>query len=413
MKKWKCLFVSMCLTFCFLGATGQIVLPHEDYPQQAQNYLWQQDSWILNLQITYTYNPAGQVTSLVRQYTNPGMPDQRELNTYQEDGSLSQKIHQEKMGAGDWNNVSRERYTWEDESTYFEYYENWEGAWVVEWANRQEHVYNGQLISQTTVSRDDDGSGNYVNQIRYLYAYNGQGRMAEEITMTWDTGVWVNSFRIQFFWTAGGDMDYQLTDSWNGSEWEPMTRTEWDHLDNGGFYYLISAWDESTESYLESMRVRQENDSHRNQTLMTSESKVLDDWMMVTGHQYTNTYVNDHLTERITDMYSFGGSWVHTQKDLFSAFASLGMDDPDMLNPGWRVFPNPTQGLVHLQSVQAIDKPVNCQLLDSQGNVISERQYVSHTPVRHWDLSDLPAGTYFFIIRESQQAPVVKPIVIQ
>jgi len=95
----------------------------------------------------------------------------------------------------------------------------------------------------------------------------------------------------------------------------------------------------------------------------------------------------------------------------------VGVDGKSFItspNPELRVYPNPTSGMVTLSINPENETVLNMDLVNSTGQVVKQKQYNTNGVVftQNIDLSDLPNGMYFVVLRTDRgmvsQARVIK-----
>jgi hypothetical protein len=79
------------------------------------------------------------------------------------------------------------------------------------------------------------------------------------------------------------------------------------------------------------------------------------------------------------------------------------------LPPGLTIFPNPTGGMLYLESDRPGLWPLRCRIFSAQGQLLLERNLPGNGPL---DLSRLPAGNYLLQLRSEKQTWVGRISVI-
>ena len=91
----------------------------------------------------------------------------------------------------------------------------------------------------------------------------------------------------------------------------------------------------------------------------------------------------------------------------FEANPVTGLDMlPETLS--WRIFPNPTSGVVFLEFGKPLEKPVNVQVFNAFGVMVAERSFSSGLEKGEVDLSLLPGGAYWVQIGTGNGALMLK-----
>lgn len=81
---------------------------------------------------------------------------------------------------------------------------------------------------------------------------------------------------------------------------------------------------------------------------------------------------------------------------------------PDLKNHGLLLFPNPTNGLLHVKSVVPLDRPLLASVCTLEGRVIREAEIAGEGVI---DLSDVPSGIYL-LRTVVQEYPVIRRICV-
>lgn len=87
----------------------------------------------------------------------------------------------------------------------------------------------------------------------------------------------------------------------------------------------------------------------------------------------------------------------------------------ELLDPtGWSLFPNPSPGLVRLQTEQAIIGEINLELIDLLGRQLWQQRLTNYSPTLDMELdwTDLAAGSYRLLLR-TETGLLVLPVIRQ
>lgn len=191
---------------------------------------WNSGSWNTARQTTYTNTVDGNIDNIVGQngdgtnWTN----NNKSLWTYNEDGSIATMTNQLWVG-GAWQNQSISHYAYNDAGKVTDILiENWNagtGAWQTylqqnytlnnageptevlmqlydtageTWTDysKQTNTYAGGLLSYYLV--EIRVGGNWVNSTEVNRAFDGQGRVTQEIYNLWNGSEWGASSRITY-----------------------------------------------------------------------------------------------------------------------------------------------------------------------------------------------------------------------
>ncbi|MCD6331708.1 MAG: T9SS type A sorting domain-containing protein [Bacteroidales bacterium] len=392
-----------------------------DYPRHAEQYLWSDESWAQSQQTTYTYTNWGDVETELIEYANISWPNEKRSYTYDEKKMLTLELGQ-KYIASQWVNSSRDRYEYGDQGHLLvEYHESWNGTqWTIASATKNEYEFDGSNIIKITILNYNLDTRQFEYKFRYLYTLNESGQIIELDGQSYNNGEWVNLNRQFIFWLNTGRVDYMLLDMWQGGDWIHMSKMDWDYLENGGSVLTTSSWDAGSQSYNLSIRIRNEFDTHENQTLALTQNYQDGDWTTLTSTQMTNTYNNNHLTEQVTDTWRIGipgiktggGSWIHTKRELFSDFATMGVNETELITSSFDFFPNPATDRLTVRLSKQNTQPVEILILNLSGQVL--KSFWIQPGEEHPDLtvSDLDPG-YYLLSVQGARLNMTKPLIIK
>lgn len=251
--------------------------------------------------------------------------------------------------------------------------QSWTGA---AWQNSDKDEYAYDANGKRTLERDYDWNSvtqawDQKSQIIYIYSNN---LVVERIDQTWNSGTssWDNVSRYVYSYDVNGNQITQRRDDWVSGAWRYNNRHSYTYnSSNKCTQDLYEIWNSVTSVW--------ENDAKYTYTYNTAASEtsyLCQYWNSGTSlwenqYQYTTNY--DANNNKIYYDYShwdnIGGIWIYHWKENYywSTFDANSISDMenDLLN----VFPNPSNGLIEVDS-----KNLECEslrILDAGGNLVS------------------------------------------
>ncbi len=175
--------------------------------------------------------------------------------------------------------------------------------------NRTVYAYDG--INQASIYYQHWNGSGWIDDYRFTYTYDIEGRLSVSLYQSWDGSVWVNQFRYTLSYDENNDAVESLTESWDGAQWLNTSRTQttYDGSHRVSVFvtqtWLISAW---TDAF----RTSNTFDGSGNLTHILTES-----WIGVWSNQSqtTNTYNGSNQLLTSTVQMWPGAGWVNTTMD--------------------------------------------------------------------------------------------------
>jgi len=404
--------------------TGSVYKPGKQikYSWNINSSVWTPQDTIIN-----TYNSSGNVIATLTYHGNP-VPDkliyvynsngketsdtsyswngtsyyasQYSAYTYDANGNITKKINQS-WNNTIWQNNYEDDYLYDANNNQTEYLENtgWNGT---SWNNGYKTDYtlsNGQIIGQI----DQNYSGS----------------------------TWVNSSKTDFTYTSGKISGITWYD-WNGTSWKNSG-----NLINVVWYSWVGnmlSEKNKIASYIEqapngagwkdTLQYTTTYDSYGNPTDWLRQAKPAASW--ITSQEQKDTYLydaNNNITQDIEQ------DWVdatvglrNNSKRVYSNYNSYstGMLNIDDVSGNFVVYPNPSIGIIHIQTTNGQSSTANECKIDIY-NLVGEKVYstTNHTTIaigtqtsNEIDLSSKPKGIYFIQITDGNNV-VNKKIVVQ
>ena len=224
--------------------------------------------------------------------------------------------------------------------------------------------------------------GIWKNKNKYLYSYDETGKMTEAVTQIYavSDSTWKNQSRKLYVY----DGDKPLKDEkdvWSGGKWLPQYMTAWGYengLKNYSYFAMIT---DTLGTEDTSWLTKYSYDNHNN----------LLEWEMFYPASSNRALVP-----------------VHKEHNYWSVFKPSLI--ANSVANDFLVYPNPTEGVVHIRNTQFNNRPLVITISDIHGRIVSssENQNARITI----DLSKQPSGIYFIRISGNGKSSV-SPVVVK
>lgn len=323
------------------------------------SYFWDYDEWYNDMHMVYTYNAQG-------------LPDVILMQMWDELTS-------------EWEDIFLISYSY---NTYYNIDEilmqlNADGTWYD--FVKVGFTYNAQQQNTQTITMTTDlMSGMWENSYRYLFSYNANGWLIEDIGQTWEDDEWVNEEKIEIMYDASGNQTGQLISGWWDETWEIYLR--YTHTYNAQ-YFLI----------------------HTKEEFWNGE-----DWE--NDYLYSYTYDNQGRISEELDQYWTGNSWMNSYLTswTYGLPASIG-DDPRMSAFGFELFPNPASANVSVLFDDNSLAYAAIKIFNSSGSLVREvnlNNMIQGSNVVDIPVNDLPAGNYIVAVQTNQAKTSTQKFII-
>lgn len=144
---------------------------------------------------------------------------------------------------------------------------------------------NDKLPSITTYMLWNQPGQVYVNNFRYLYSYNTNGKTEERIYQTWDGSSWININRFTYTYNSFGSNVTTSISNFSNNTWGETSRTE--------------------------------NTYNAQGTLIQILTKEIQNGVLVDKNRYTNTVDNlQRTTDRKTEIYN-NNTWANEGREVY------------------------------------------------------------------------------------------------
>ena len=180
---------------------------------------WENNDWEYNTNEIYTYDSQGHLLTAEGSIWmgNGWATDRRHNYTYDSGGNLTEGLSEIYVGDTAWANLYKETYTYNGANNRLTFLgQNWEAGWV----NNLNYMYSYDglgFLSNMIIQMWE--SGDWLNQIQEDYYYNDFGGIETVYTQVWETGSWVNSTNSQNTYDQHGNTTKGQFFDWEDGNW--------------------------------------------------------------------------------------------------------------------------------------------------------------------------------------------------
>ncbi len=352
------------------------------YNQEGHLYLSQADLWDGNkwghyFYDNYTLNPDGKPSEILRRYNSNNQNLSRQTFTYHTDGQYTlNKLE-------NWNNSTQ--------------------AWELS----QSSAYEYNASNKVAVAHYESNQAGTLFVSRTTNTYDGQGRVAQSLSESFNNGAWENSGLDNYHY-AGNSVDYDtLTETtWNTSGfWNPVLRRHIQTVDvnkhtikieqadgSGGFtpnnqtisiagpndvpaLFESQTWNSSTGDWKTGFKL--ENDFNPDNSQKQYRSYFLD-FLLPNQPLYLNQVADFYY-----DIYLETEGSPHSPAEV-------------------SIWPNPATDFVNVLSD---GRPMSLRLLDRNGRLVEMSTSMGGNA--KLELSGQPAGVYLLQIEQGGSLKIV------
>ncbi len=314
-------------------------------------------------------------------------------------------------------------------------------------ASYEIYEYDGSgILQRLTAWEPDEGSGIIYPYDRGDYEYDGSGNVVKITHQIYNpyTELWYWTERHQYEYDALNRKTHWMYSIYDeqGEEWIDKEKDEWEWDDNDSLtlyaYYRIG---EDLVTWYPQLKAEMTYNDHgklinyrgysgnndaqwvptyerrypyQNDTLLLADSlfQWIEDeqvWEFVDCNNYRYDSLYRLHTDSYYDLTVHTGQYMLHFRDYYFYSASAGVAESHM--PAIRVFPNPSTGMVRLQSPAFSRKDVVIEIVDLDGKMFfKEEMRRSREGEINIDIGTLAAGLYFVRIYFENQT-IVKKII--
>jgi hypothetical protein len=343
---------------------------------------WTSGSWQNSMRWLYTYDGSGYLTtSLTQVYDIPTSSYKNYIQTNytnNSNGTVQFYIIQNwDNPTNAWINSERSTYTYNDsKKPWTIIVEIWASA---NWQNSMKWLYtydgNGYLTNNLSQSWDIPTSS-YKNNSQTNYSNNSNGTVQHYIFQYWDnpTNAWINSRRITYTYNASNKPLTNIADTWTSGIWQNHVQQSYTYDVNEYLTTnLAQLWDIPTSSYLNYYQINYTNNSDG-----TIQHNILQTW-----DSQTNTWVN---SQRLTYTYT----------------SSTGIFKPGEF--AFSIFPNPTTDKINISLIGIEQTKIS--IIDLQGITLFSNTFVDSKTIL--DVSRLISDIYLIVLERNNKRSVAR-----
>lgn len=248
-------------------------------------FIWQGGSWIKFKKESYSYNDHNDLTCYLVTQFNGSKWINVTKNTFTFDNHYN-KLKETYQDGADTQWVNNYQYIYEYDANNNRLNETYElgndSVWtaIAKWNYVYDNRHN--RLSEHYLNWDF-GSGTFVNAAMFLYQYDSNDNMLQQISQNWENDAWLNSIKTTNTYSESGKKVIEFVERWNTdiTNWENRLRTT--------FVY----------------------DSKQNNTSTLTQEFLDDKWTNVTN--FTYTYSGKHKIESIEQIWK-NNAWLNFQK---------------------------------------------------------------------------------------------------
>ena len=226
-------------------------------PGNSEDYIWYEAAWDHTTNTEYSYNTTGFPTE--------------ELVTDATSG----------------DNVNKTTWAWDNYDNLTEFIDYfWNGnEWEISWGYKYIYTYdgNGNITEEIYQHWEID---TWVNSNQYFYTYDINGYMIQTLNQDWESGTWVNDWKDEYDVGSQGEWLEAIYYNWENDEWVPDER------------YIDFVWHNWDKFQLQSAK------------LQIWEDEWLDD------ERYNATYTGDDYVA-IIEKYD-NNTWVNYERETYT-----------------------------------------------------------------------------------------------
>ncbi|MCC3159175.1 T9SS type A sorting domain-containing protein [Hymenobacter sp. 15J16-1T3B] len=352
---------------------------------------------------TYTYTPAGRVSSTLLEEWNSGSLVPVKLSTYTYDAQ-NRVIHSlaQMWQNGAWENNFRILISWDANGNETERTgATWtNGAWLTRSGTQRTYRYSASgSVLELTTSGWIIPTGGFSPGTKEIYTYGANPQQYTSYVVQLNSaGTFVNTTRVgNVQYDAQGRQTYYETETWNAGAWQLTGRYTLTYAASGpGYVTLAEA--RSGNSWTTSYRVSDTYDANGSSTGLYVENWTNNAWVPSSGQRYLLRYNVDNVVDRrvVQTASSATGTFVNASMERYSNFVTAARGAARLL-AAVELYPNPSAGsvMLRLDGLRQAGE-AQAEVLNALGQVVQRRRLrVGPGLTEHQlDLSALPAGLY-------------------
>ena len=385
-------------------------------PGKEINYNWDSASniWIPNDTNVWTFNSSGNITKLLN-YNGASLPT-KTLYYYNANGKETSDTSFNSSNA--YSNAVI--FTYDANGNTIK--ELHKGYYNTGWQNSYENDYTYDVNNnQTEYIEYYTRSGN-----GYLYGYKTittwfNGQITEQVNQQYSASTWTNSSKTDFTYT-NGKVSGGTNFSWTGTTWLPTQNYnsivwyQWNGNINTSKMGSYTGQIPNGNGWRDSTKYTLTYDSYGNVTDELNQAKTSISWITSYEYKYIYQYdANNNVTQKIEQ------DWVNASIGLlnniktvnsdYQSFTTTGVEQISSSKNDFVVFPNPSNGIINLQTSNgqlATSNEYKIEIYNLVGEIVYSTTNNKLQTLNEIDLSTQPKGIYFIQITDGNSVVNMK-----
>jgi hypothetical protein len=404
---------------------------------------WWEDKWVEDYRGECTYGAQGKITS-VKTTCSDGLLDEW-VNGELVDAVYDQNARVTSLTYWEWDQSEQEWALWMVDSLAYDgqgritqlLYLGWDDdLGALTGRGKWEYSYDGNGDPETEKFMTWDVTEAAWDPVELLeYEFNGDHLLVSIEEYVWDqgAGIWITSSLEEITYTALGNRSRVISSYWDGvgMKWDAYQRIDYAYDGTGNLVTKESSWwDQYTEGWISQerevytcepeidaagvwlpFRVGYNADDIFGVRLFNDYSGYFYDLELAEElfywefnlSEYFEIHKRFNAPRRISfqDWDGDAGEWVEWEtKDFFFSGGTYQAENPETMDePGFRLFPNPAGGLLHLvlpENERVAGEPVVITICSLAGGQVALLVSGADDPV---DVSQLGSGIYVISVR--------------
>ncbi|MFH0760302.1 MAG: T9SS type A sorting domain-containing protein, partial [Bacteroidota bacterium] len=174
-----------------------------------------------------------------------------------------------------------------------------------------------------------------------------------------------------------------------------------------------------TAEWTPSLKCTHEFDEYLNERRYIYENYENYNWKIMFGTLYNLFYEGLHLVEKIIQEWLGGGlksgegEWVNTEREVYSNFYNLGIENQPQASLRMNCYPVPAGDQLRVEITSINPGSKTLMLTNLTGQTIRTENINTLSSSLTWDISGIPAGIYIVRLYDQSAAVIVRKIIKQ
>jgi hypothetical protein len=184
------------------------------------DFVWESQAWVGKGRNGHFYNSEYRQTRIVND-TSSGVTwahDHQTIYAYDGSGKLNISTYQS-WESSNWVNESMGTHSYDGDGNLTQVLgQVWTGS---AWDNSSKWIgsYSSGRVDSIIIQIWWSGTSIWKNEIKYTYAYDGNGNPTLWLVQEWDGNAWTNDSRFTDTYNASGDLVHTLIEEWQSDAW--------------------------------------------------------------------------------------------------------------------------------------------------------------------------------------------------